>query len=186
MLILFSTEENHVSFLCCCFAKVLPSHFAESKDDPSVPVHFVCMFLEFPCSSWCLCVPRAYGVYSTNLRWCTSSILDTSVLMYSGRHSPCWPGRWPIQYDMVAGFHHMVSHRQGTTWRSPSLSRSYMWPLRSLWNLSAHLALVFELWRHRHSDAMLTPAISPITGRLVEGGSVLFLPILVYKLHGRF
>ena len=31
--ILFSTEENLVSFLCCCFAKVLPSHFAESKDD---------------------------------------------------------------------------------------------------------------------------------------------------------
>ena len=25
--ILFSTEENLVSFLCCCFAKVLPSHF---------------------------------------------------------------------------------------------------------------------------------------------------------------
>ena len=40
--ILFSTEENLVSFLCCCFAKVLPSHFTESKDVPSVPVHFVC------------------------------------------------------------------------------------------------------------------------------------------------
>ena len=40
--ILFSTEENVVSFLCCCFAKVLPSHFTESKDVPSVPVHFVC------------------------------------------------------------------------------------------------------------------------------------------------
>ncbi|WP_419624225.1 hypothetical protein, partial [Thiolapillus sp.] len=39
--ILFSTEENLVSFLCCCFAKVLPSHFTESKDVPSVPVHFV-------------------------------------------------------------------------------------------------------------------------------------------------
>ncbi|WP_419587517.1 hypothetical protein, partial [Thiolapillus sp.] len=30
--IFFSTEENLVSFLCCCFAKVLPSHFTESKD----------------------------------------------------------------------------------------------------------------------------------------------------------
>ena len=27
--ILFSTEENLVSFLCCCFAKALPSHFKE-------------------------------------------------------------------------------------------------------------------------------------------------------------
>ena len=40
--ILFSTEENPVSFLCFCFAKVLPSHFTESKNVPSVPVHFVC------------------------------------------------------------------------------------------------------------------------------------------------
>ena len=40
--ILFSTEENLVFFLCCCFAKVLPSHFTEPKDVPSVPVHFVC------------------------------------------------------------------------------------------------------------------------------------------------
>ena len=40
--ILFSAEENLVSFLCCCFAKVLPSHFTESKDVPSVPLHFVC------------------------------------------------------------------------------------------------------------------------------------------------
>ena len=40
--ILFSTEENLVSFLCCCFAKFLPFHFTESKDVPSVPVHFVC------------------------------------------------------------------------------------------------------------------------------------------------
>ena len=38
---LFSTEENLVSFFRC-FAKVLPSHFAESKDVPSVTVHFMC------------------------------------------------------------------------------------------------------------------------------------------------
>ena len=29
----------------------------------------------------------------------------------------------------------MVSHGQGTIWRSPSLSRSKMWPLSSLWTL---------------------------------------------------
>ena len=40
--ILFSTEENLMSFLCCCFTKVLLSHFTKSKDVPSVPVHFVC------------------------------------------------------------------------------------------------------------------------------------------------
>ena len=39
---LFSTEENLVSFLCCCFARVLLSRFTEVKDVPSVPVHFVC------------------------------------------------------------------------------------------------------------------------------------------------
>ena len=27
MFILFSIEENLVSFLCCCFTKVFPSHF---------------------------------------------------------------------------------------------------------------------------------------------------------------
>ena len=42
MFILFSTEENLVSFFCCSFAKVLPSHFTASRDVPSVPVHFVC------------------------------------------------------------------------------------------------------------------------------------------------
>ena len=38
--VLFSTEENIVSFVCCCFTKVLPSHFTDSKDVPRVPVHF--------------------------------------------------------------------------------------------------------------------------------------------------
>ena len=28
-------------------------------------------------------------VSSTNLRWCTSSMLDTSVMVYSGRLGPC-------------------------------------------------------------------------------------------------
>ena len=42
MFILFSTEENLMSFLCCCFTEVLLSHFTKSKDVSSVPVHFVC------------------------------------------------------------------------------------------------------------------------------------------------
>ena len=42
VLFLFSIEENLASFLCCCFAKVLPSHFTESKKIPYVPVNFVC------------------------------------------------------------------------------------------------------------------------------------------------
>ena len=78
-----------------------------------------------------------------------------------------------------AGFHHMVSHGQGTALRSPSLCRSNTWPLSSSWNPSTHLALVLELRRYPFSHAELTPAISPITGRLVEGGNVSFLPVQV-------
>ena len=78
MFILFSTEENLVSFLCCCFAKVLPSQFTESKDVPSVPVHFMCWSMSFPAAlSVFVNIPYAYDdvVSSTNLWWCTSSIL---------------------------------------------------------------------------------------------------------------
>ena len=39
--ILFSTEENLVSFLCCCFAQVPPPLFTGYKAVPSVAVHFV-------------------------------------------------------------------------------------------------------------------------------------------------
>ena len=85
------------------------------------------------------------------------------------------------QYGMVAGFHLVVTQEQGTTQWSPSLSRSNTWPSSLSWYPSAHLDLVFELWRHLSSDAVLTPAISPITGRLVEGGSILFLPIQVQR-----
>ena len=58
--VLFSTEEYLVSLLCCC----------EAKDVPTVPVHFVCYFLDFPRSCKCPCVPCAYGnvVSSTNFR----------------------------------------------------------------------------------------------------------------------
>ena len=74
---------------------------------------------------------------------------------------------------------HMVSHVQGTTWRSPSLSRSNTWPLSWVHrgSPSAHLTLVFEVWKYPPSDAVFTPAISSITGWLVEGGNVLFLPV---------
>ena len=81
---------------------------------------------------------------------------------------------------LVVCCHRMVSLGQSITWRSPSLSRSNTWPLGSSWNPSAHLALVFVLWRYPPSDAVLTPAISPITGRLVEGGSI-FLPVQVQR-----
>ena len=86
-------------------------------------------------------------------------------------------------------FHHTVSHGQSTTLQSPSLSRSNMWPLSSSWNPSTHLALFFKLWRYPPSDAMLTPAISPITGRLIEGRSLFFLPVQVQRtcpLHRGF
>ena len=63
----------------------------------------------------------------------------------------------------------------------PTLSMLNMWPLNSSWNFSAHLALSFLLWRYLPSHTMLTPAILPINGRLVEGGSVFFLPIQVQR-----
>ena len=87
-----------------------------------------------------------YGdvVSATNLRSCTSSILDTSVLVYGGRRGPCWP-RWrPIRYGMVAGFHLMVTQRQSLTWRIPSLSswtRSgwvRRWTLPFIWPSSSN------------------------------------------------
>ena len=71
----------------------------------------------------------------------------------------------------------MVTRGQCTTWRSQSLSRSNTWLLSPSWNPSAHLALVFKLWRHPPSDVRLTPAISPIMGRLMGGGSNLLLSI---------
>ena len=75
-------------------------------------------------------------------------------------------GCWGTTDDY--GFHHMVSRGQGTVWWSPSLSRSNTWPLKSSWNHSIHLTLVFKLWRHPLSDAVLRPA----TGRLVEGRDI--------------
>ena len=42
-------------------------------------------------------------------------------------------------------------------------------------------ALFFQVCRYPSSDVVVTPAISPITGRLVEGGSVLFLSVQVHR-----
>ena len=56
------------------------------------------------------------------------------------------------------------------------------WPLSSLCNPSANLALVFVPRRYTSSNDMFTPAISPITGRFVEGGSV-FLPVQVQRTY---
>ena len=50
--------------------------------------------------------------------------------------------------------------------------------LPTIWPF-AHLALFSEPWRYQPSDAVLTPAISPITGRFMEGGNILFLPVQV-------
>ena len=117
--ILFSTEENHVSFLCRCFAKVLPFHFTESRNASTVPVHFMFWFLEFSCSCWCPCVQCTYGdvVSSTELGWCTSNILNTSVVVYDGRRRPCWPARQPIRCGLVVGCYFIVTQGQGTIWQ---------------------------------------------------------------------
>ena len=101
--------------------------------------------------------------------------------MCSGRRGPCWSWWQPIWYGIVPCFHHVMCYEQGTTWQSPSLFRSNMWLLSSSWNPSAHLAHVLELWRYSPSVAMLTPAISPLSGRLMEGGNILFLPVQVQR-----
>ena len=116
-------------------------------------------------------------------------IFDDAPVSYLAPSSWCtaegavhyWPRQRPIRYGMVACFHHMMRHGQSTTWRNTSLSRSNTRPLSSSWNSSAHLVLVFELRRYPPSDAVLTPIISLITGRLVESGSILFLPVQVQR-----
>ena len=114
VLILLFTEENPVSFLCCCFAKVLPSHFTESNDVPAVPVYFVCQHV------WHL---------RPDITRKARSLLNRAAT------DPVWYGCLLSSY--------IVSHGQGTTWWSPPLSRSNTWPLNSSWNPSAHMALVF-------------------------------------------
>ena len=72
------------------------------------------------CPWWCL-------FYESSLM----HQLHISHLCAGGRRDPCWPGERPIRYGMVACFYKMVSHGQGATWRSLSLSRSTTWPLSS-------------------------------------------------------
>ena len=83
--------------------------------------------------------------------------------------------RW--RHNQFPPFFSVLHHGNSRARWSPSFSRSNTWPLSSSWNSSAYLALVLEPWRHPPSEAVLTRAISPITGRLVEGGSVWFHPM---------
>ena len=106
--ILFSTEENLVSFLYCCFAKVFPSHFTESKDVPTVPVHS----LEFS--------PAALSVIVLHVPVMMSvpRISDGAPVVYS--IPPCWCMAWSLltraaidQYDLVVGdlnYHEMTTN----------------------------------------------------------------------------
>ena len=61
--------------------------------------------------------------------------------------------------------HRIVSLWQSTTWRSPCLSRSNTWLFSSSWNPSAHLAIVFVLWRYPPSGADITGQREEEVGR---------------------
>ena len=133
---------------------------------------------------WISCVssfsfPAAFGVLVFHVPLVMLSlprILDGAPVAYST------PPPWcTAEGAVLVSCHFMETHGQGTTWRSPFLSRSNTWPLGSSWNLSAHLTVLCEPWRHPPSDVLLTPAILSITRRLVEGGSVLFLPVQVQR-----
>ena len=86
----------------------------------------------------------------TPLSWCTA---EGPVLV-----NPV--GKWSGMVWLLVSL--MVTQGQSKTWQSPSLSGSNMLSLSLMWNLFAHLALVFKLWRHPPSDVVLTTAISPI------------------------
>ena len=82
MFIVYSTEENLVSFLCCCFPKVLPSHFTESKDVPrisrvsswSFPAALSALLFHVPIVMLSLPQIFDYGhvAYLTPPCWCTA------------------------------------------------------------------------------------------------------------------
>ena len=101
---------------------------------------------------------------------------------FCGRKTPCFkvhicltPQHVLLQSPL------MVTRGQDTARLSPSLSRSNTWPLSSSWNPSANLALAFEPWRHPPSDAVLTPAILPISGRLAEKRKKEWTPVSLSK-----
>ena len=118
--ILFSTGENLVSFVRCCFAKFfhLISHSprmfhlylsiscVSSWSFPAAPG-----ILVFQVPMVMLFLPRIFDdapvAYLTITSWCTA---EGAVLVDSGgdRSGMVWNG-------MVAYFHHMVSHGQSTT-----------------------------------------------------------------------
>ena len=180
----FSTEKNT---LCSSFGVVSRKFFLLISQSPGM-FH---PYLSISCvSSWSF--PAALSVLVFHVPMVTLSLPrifdDTLVACLT---PPSWctaegavlvgPGGDQSVMVWLLVFHHMMSHGQGITWRSPSLSKSNTWSLSSWWNPSNRLALVFELWRYPPSDAVLTSAMSPITGTLVEGGSVLFLPIQVQR-----
>ena len=112
--------------LCSSAVIVSPKFFHLISQSPRV-FH---LYLSILCvSSWSF--PAAFSVLVFHVPMVMLSlpqIFDdapvaylTSILAYGRRHGPCWPGRRPTWYGMVACFHHMVSHRQNTIWRSPSL-----------------------------------------------------------------
>ena len=88
--ILFPTEKNLVSFLCCCFAKVLPFHFTESREVPSVPVHFPGVLLQLlvPLPSMCLWSCSAGAGWVGCLRSLTHAAPKLSILSRSGPNQP--------------------------------------------------------------------------------------------------
>ena len=112
-----------------------------------------------------------------NLGRCTSSILDTSVLVYRGRRGPCWPGRrpdpvwsgcWLSFYGECSGAYNLAK------------------PLRV-----EHVAVEIDMESFRPSAHFLrimrTSAkwcrfdTSYFTHNRVERGSVLFLPVQVQR-----
>ena len=102
-------------------------------------------------------------VSSTNLWWCTSNILYTFILVCSGKH-----GMVLAKYNLTEPIPLQVDHVAVEFIVQPFCP-------------SGPFLLTMIVWRYPPSDAVLTPAILPITGRLVEGGSIWFLPVQVQR-----
>ena len=182
MFILFFTEENLVSFLCCSFAKVFSSHFTvQGCSICTYPLHVLVpgvspqlyVSLCFMCRWWCCLSHESSKIHQEHAWDLRPGVWwKGTVLVNPG-------GNWFSMVWLLVFISWWLKGKVQPN-GSPSLSMSNTWPLSSLWNPSTNLALVFELWRHPSSD-VLTSAISSITVRLKEGWSVLFLPIQVQR-----
>ena len=78
--ILFSTEKNLMSFLCCCLAKVLPSHVTESKEDgcdKGLMRPLVTSIFLYACESWTLTAELQRRIQAMEMR-CNHKILHIS------------------------------------------------------------------------------------------------------------